>query len=202
MPKERRQRVGAHAKSAKLAGGSPSTSGLEQTIIEDAAEPLINDVSASANVDEMQGNLTKKEKQYLKRELFLQRLEAGSAPYSKSHVRRLKRKSREKIAGGLDELHTAIASVEEAIPVAVKNSVQDTTQDESPSDPSVKVKPQLGQIGEGNAAPLSQAQRKKALRVEQIRHPLILSNPDYVSNPFEAIRKHAQNTLVKRQEAN
>lgn len=34
--------------------------------------------------------------------------------------------------------------------------------------------------------------------LEKLRQPLILSNPQYSSNPFQTIRTHAQNTLVKR----
>ncbi|KZT30505.1 hypothetical protein NEOLEDRAFT_1082524 [Neolentinus lepideus HHB14362 ss-1] len=198
MPKERRQRVSTHAKSVRLTKRrlTDQANTLEQPVIEDVVEPSVSNPLPPAKLDEREAYLTKKEKQHLKRELFLQRLETGSAPYSKSHARRLKRKSREKIAGGLDELHAAIVSVEEEIPVAVKNSIQDTTKDGSSSDPPAKAKPQLGQIGKGKT--LSQSQRKTVLRVEQIRHPLILSNPDYISNPFETIRKHAQNTLVKR----
>lgn len=34
--------------------------------------------------------------------------------------------------------------------------------------------------------------------LEKLRQPLILSNPQYSSNPFQTIRTHALNTLVKR----
>ena len=34
--------------------------------------------------------------------------------------------------------------------------------------------------------------------LERLRHPLILANPDFTSNPFQTIRTHAQNTLIAR----
>lgn len=34
-------------------------------------------------------------------------------------------------------------------------------------------------------------------KIERLRHPLILSNPQFGSNPFQTIRTHAQNTLIK-----
>ena len=34
---------------------------------------------------------------------------------------------------------------------------------------------------------------------ERLRVPMILSNPEFSSNPFETIRKHAQNTLLKHE---
>ncbi|ETW87335.1 hypothetical protein HETIRDRAFT_243058, partial [Heterobasidion irregulare TC 32-1] len=142
--------------------------------------------------------LKKKEKQGLKRELFLQRLEASRSPYSKSHNRRLKRLEREQIAGGLDGLRSALAAVEQDVaradpraqaPVApgAKNT------DAEPDRPQPRARP--GQIGEGKGAPLKRTQRKRALQAERLRQPLILSNPDFAANPFETIRTHARNTL-------
>ncbi|EPQ60704.1 hypothetical protein GLOTRDRAFT_31341, partial [Gloeophyllum trabeum ATCC 11539] len=202
-PKERRRLVNAHEPSAKLSARkfAVQDNAVQHVDIGEHAEMSANDIIHATKPEDRQPSLTKKAKLQLKKELFLQRLESGNGPYSKSHARRLKRKSREKIAGGLDDLRTAITSVEEAIPVAVQNSVQEISEDISASNPPSRVKPKPGQIGEGKAAPLSKTQRKRALQVEQIRHPLILSNPDYVSNPFETIRKHAQNTLVKRQDS-
>lgn len=56
-----------------------------------------------------------------------------------------------------------------------------------------------GLIGEGRKAPLSASQRRRALQLEQARQPLIFSNPEFASNPFHAIRTHAQNTLMKHE---
>ncbi|GJE85765.1 ribosome biogenesis protein SLX9-domain-containing protein [Phanerochaete sordida] len=132
---------------------------------------------------------SKREKQLLKHEKFLQRLEASRSPYSKSHERRLKRKAKEQVASGLDEIKAAISAVE------VAEGLAPAEDGEAPRKP--KLAP--GQIGEGKHTTLSKAQRKKALAMERMRIPKILSTPEFSSNPFQTLRKHAENTLVKHE---
>ncbi|KAJ7706065.1 hypothetical protein B0H17DRAFT_1035474 [Mycena rosella] len=98
--------------------------------------------------------LKKKEKQQLKREALLQRLESTHSPYSKSHARRQKRKAKEQVGGGLDEIQLALAAVED-----------DDDGVDAPQESTKKPKPKPGQIGEGKGAPLSKAQRQRALYV-------------------------------------
>lgn len=183
--------------------------------------------------------LKKKEKQAMKHELFMQStasrlseinsiasshdrigLESTRQPYSKSHERRLKRKAREQVAGGLEEIQAAIAEVAGDEP-----DTQGEGEDGGSKGKS-RPKTNAGMIGEGKSAPLSKQQRKRALCVfslislltscvddltliialclhrqtEKLRIPLILSNPAFASNPFQTIRTHAQNTLVKHQQ--
>ncbi len=149
-------------------------------------------------------------------------LEQSRSPYSKSHERRLKRKAREQVAGGMDEIKMAIAAVEDDIPLAVQNSIAATAEgvDETPVPQSKKVRPKPGQIGEGKGAPLTKNQRKRALcvlipsfyssseahvapvsrsQVERMRIPMILATPEFAANPFQTIRTHAQNTLLKHE---
>lgn len=95
---------------------------------------------------------------------------------------------------------------------------QEVDEEDSNPKPNPKSNPKLGQIGQGKGVPLSKAQRRRALYVihssryavsliqavifsemERLRHPLILSNPAFSSNPFKTIRTHAQNTLLKHQ---
>ena len=158
-------------------------------------------------------------------------LEQSRSPYSKSHERRLKRRAREQVAGGLNDIKAALAAVEgEDIPAAVQASVSteailgDTAGALESSRPK-KVKSKPGQIGEGKGVPLSKNQRKRALYVshspvlhvafgdkpgdahvtvplsrrqlERARIPMILATPDFASDPFQTIRTHAQNTLLK-----
>jgi len=94
-------------------------------------------------------------------------LESRFSPYSKSHNRRLKRKAKEQLSGGLDEMRVALenldseshhvqpteVSSEQAIE-RPRNSLANATQ----SNP----KPSL-MIGEGKSATLTKAQRKRAL---------------------------------------
>ncbi|KZV75534.1 hypothetical protein PENSPDRAFT_673771 [Peniophora sp. CONT] len=139
-------------------------------------------------------SLKKKEKRQLKHELFIQRLEETRAPYSKSHNRRIKRKEREEIAGGaLKGLSSVLSQLDD--PPAASAPATDADTESEPQ----RARPRPGQIGEGKSAPLSKAQRKKALKVEKFRLPLIMQNPEFAANPFATIRTHAQNTLVKHQ---
>lgn len=93
-------------------------------------------------------------------------LEQSRSPYSKSHERRLKRKAREQVAGGMSDIQAAISAVEDAIPVAVQNSVA-ADPDAGAGGPDApqpkRVKPKPGQIGEGKGVPLTKNQRKRAL---------------------------------------
>ncbi|KAJ6621254.1 ribosome biogenesis protein SLX9-domain-containing protein [Mycena sp. CBHHK59/15] len=140
----------------------------------------------------------KKEKQQLKRDALLQRLESNHSPYSKSHARRQKRKAKEQIAGGLDDIQAALAAVEgeQDVDLHQDSAADELDIPEHESQPK-KAKPKPGQIGEGKGVPLSKAQRQRALQLEKLRHPLILANPEFSTNPFQTIRTHAQNTLLQ-----
>lgn len=142
----------------------------------------------------------------------------GTRHFSKSHERRMKRKVKEQLAGNtMDDLQTALATLD-------KDIVPPESMDKSsPAVPihSSEVKPKaissIVKIGKGNSSTLSKAERKRLLSVlrlssddpkltiiksfrelERLRHPLILANPDFTSNPFQTIRTHAQNTLISR----
>ncbi|KAI0800936.1 ribosome biogenesis protein SLX9-domain-containing protein [Fomes fomentarius] len=193
MPKEKRRRSGAHEQSVRLSRTHHACNyGHGQ------APEILADMAAE---EDARPALKKKEKQALKHELFMQRLEQSRSPYSKSHERRLKRKAREQVAGGMDEIKMAIAAVEDDIPLAVQNSIAATAEgvDETPAPQSKKVRPKHGQIGEGKGAPLTKNQRKRALQVERMRIPMILATPEFAANPFQTIRTHAQNTLLKHE---
>ena len=93
-------------------------------------------------------------------------LEQSRSPYSKSHERRLKRKAREQVAGGLNEIKAALAAVEDEIPAAMQASVPvsaETVDTMGDSPRPKKVHPKPGLIGEGKTAPLSKSQRKRVL---------------------------------------
>ncbi|KAF8622253.1 hypothetical protein AX15_007192 [Amanita polypyramis BW_CC] len=120
----------------------------------------------------------------------MQKLTYGLSPYSKSHTRRLKRKANEQIAGGLSDIKAAITELAEE---------SNREQQDATSMTKLKVNSRSGKIGEGKSVPLTAPQRKRALQLEQMRQPLVLSNPAFALNPFQAVRTHAENTLVKRQ---
>ena len=147
-------------------------------------------------------------------------LEASRSPYSKSHERRLKRKSREQVAVGLGDVTAAISELDAGIPVVVQQSVFENDAGDQAEEAPQRPKATSLQIGEGKGAPLTKSQRKKALyelprsfrsswmlmtvfcrQAERMRIPLILANPEFSTNPFKTIRTHAQNTLVKHNSA-
>lgn len=73
----------------------------------------------------------------------------------------MKRKAKEQVAGGLTEMHAAIAALEAADEAADQPTVGES---DAPNEDAAKTpKSKSGQIGEGKAATLSKAQRKLAL---------------------------------------
>ncbi|KAJ7487716.1 ribosome biogenesis protein SLX9-domain-containing protein [Mycena galericulata] len=199
MPKERRKRVGAHDPSVKLPikrQFAVQDNAVEHVDVGAAGPEQSAEALLSAMDDDSRTTLKKKEKQQLKREALLQRLESTHSPYSKSHARRQKRKAREQLGGGLDDMQLALAAVDDDADEVPQESAGDLSADEPQPAPK-KAKPKPGQIGEGKGAPLSKAQRQRALQMEKLRHPLILANAEFASNPFQTIRTHAQNTLLQ-----
>ncbi|KAL1951676.1 hypothetical protein VTO73DRAFT_825 [Trametes versicolor] len=203
MPKEKRRRSGAHEQSVKLHKRqyAAQDNAVEHVDVgeqsERAAPEIFEDMAME---DEPRPTMKKKEKQALKHDLFLKRLEQSRSPYSKSHDRRLKRKAKEQVAGGMSDIQAAIFAVEDDIPTAVQNTIAaDEEEADGTDEPKAKANPKAGQIGEGKGAPLSKNQRKRALQLERMRIPLILSTPEYAANPFQTIRTHAKNTLVKHE---
>ena len=138
-------------------------------------------------------------------------VEASRLPYSKSHAKRLKRKAKEELAGGLSDIRSAIAAVESNEEALAGKALAETSKNDT-SKPPAKTR-NVGLIGEGKGAPLSQTKRKNALyvpyskkrvpltpsvsKLERMRHHMVIANSDFKANPFHAIRTHAQNTLVK-----
>jgi len=135
----------------------------------------------------------KKERLQLKRDAFIDKLQSSRSSFSKNQKRRLKKKQKEQVGGGLGDIQVAIK--------ALDGDDGHAEQMGQGADDSVhpKVKPKPGQIGEGKRVPLKQNQRRRALEMERLRAPMILANPDYASNPFQTIRTHAQNTLLKHE---
>ncbi|KAJ3800498.1 ribosome biogenesis protein SLX9-domain-containing protein [Lentinula aff. detonsa] len=194
MPKERSKRFTLHNSSVKVSRSKGQLQEKEAvgSLVVQSAEPAQESVTS----------LKKKDRQQQKREAFLQKLELTQSPYSRSHQRRLNRKAREQIGQGLDEIRDVLQSVDDGkaqTTIAQDAAKADKLQMKVDGDEDTlrQSKVKSSQIGEGKASTLSDYQRKKALKIERLRHPFILSNPQFASNPFETIRTHAQNTLVK-----
>ncbi|KAG8719658.1 hypothetical protein FRC08_002318 [Ceratobasidium sp. 394] len=195
MPKDRRKRISqAHQASAKIASRSFAVpEGETERLVQNAdvqsalANELLRSVPTlpTAKLSIPAPTQTKKEKKQFKHELFLQRLTAGTSPYSKSHNRRLKRKAK-------TELSTDLASVEKALRALAPDVSVVAPNHESTSQPAKPV----GLMGEGKGTTLSKKQRRKALELERLRQSAITQNPEFKNNPFAAIRTHAQNSLL------
>jgi len=194
MPKERRTSA-LHRPSAKLGRSRHSLQNESSTGLEIGVPDAPVAETGPAEDDKLvdiPSTLTKKEKQQLKREALLDRLYTSASTYTKAQRRRFNKKQREQIGGGLLDMKAAISMLDSVPPIVTGSAQQpDETQAASGgSGPS-----QL--IGEGKGAPLSKNQRQKALQLERLRHPMIISDKRYSSNPFQTIRTHAQNTLVR-----
>jgi len=182
MPKERTKRAGAHAPSAKR---TESRNDVETGSLESAS---VSGIDILQSMEEPRNAMKKKEKQHLKREAFIDKLQSARSSSSKNQKRRLKKKQKEQVGGGLDAIQVAISALD-----------GDNVDAEQQVADGLHPKPKPGQIGEGKGVPLKQNQRKRALEMERLRAPMILANPDYASNPFQTIRTHAKNTLLKHE---
>jgi len=156
---------------------------------------LAHGTTGEGRVPDARPTLTKKEKQQAKREALLDRLGASHSPYSKNHNRRMNRKAREQLATGMTDLASVLDAVADDGP---SQQLTIKTTGDATDDPGDRPRPtKNGLIGEGKPNPLSKNQRKQVLKTERIRQKLLQSAPEFTSNPFQAIRTHAQNTLAK-----
>ena len=80
--------------------------------------------------------------------------------FSKSHERRMKRKAKEQLAGNMDDLQTALASLDSEPPEQGKPSSSIPKHFEEVNH---KVSSSIGKIGKGTSSTLSKAQRKRLL---------------------------------------
>lgn len=198
MPRECRKRILAHEPSAKPAQRqfAVQENAVEAVQVGAAAEisgeVILQEMSTAAT--QPRQSIKKKEKQQLKHEAFIEKLKSKTSPYSKVQRRRFNRRQREQVGGGLDAIGAVLSAIDMSDSPEEGSPVAEETKDAR----AHKVQTKTLQIGEGKGIPLKKNQRKRALELEKLRHPLILSNPQYSSNPFQTIRTHAQNTLVKR----
>jgi len=201
MPKATRSRASAHQPSVNLRNRSFA---VGEKAVEHVDTGAAHDTPAGVLLQEIAHQdaagpsvLTKKEKLAAKRDAFMSKLDL-SKTHSKSHERRKKRKAKEQLASGMSEIQTVLADLEE-----LEDPASDVDQDQADAEARSKataVSKSL-KIGAGKAETLGKAQRKKALQLERLRQPLIITNPSFSANPFSTVRLHAQNTLVKHKPA-
>ncbi|KAF8689149.1 Ribosome biogenesis protein SLX9, partial [Rhizoctonia solani] len=203
MPKDRRGKLSQrHQPSAKTASRifAVSEDQTERIDREDIQELPANELLSAAitqptNAPKALTHIpTKKEKQQAKHERLIQRLAAGASPYSKSHNRRVKRKQKTALSTDLQSVQNALNTIAENI----LTPASETNTNNAGNSP-VRPKQAHGMIGEGKGVTLTKQQRKRALELERLRQPAIMTNSDYRQNPFDAIRRHAQNSLLSHE---
>ncbi|KIJ21642.1 hypothetical protein PAXINDRAFT_165081 [Paxillus involutus ATCC 200175] len=195
MPRERRARVGAHQPSVKLAKRQFAVQENAVEAVEVGAAAEVSGQEIIDSLNEAPPVVGKKTKQKLKHEAFIDRLKSPITPYTKAQRRRFNRKQREQVGGGLGSIQAVISALEEKEPSPESEKAQQPNDHSQPQPTKAKAK--AGPMGAGKGVPLTKSQRKRALDMERLRHPLILSNPEFAANPFQTIRTHAQNTLEK-----
>ncbi|CAE6354288.1 unnamed protein product [Rhizoctonia solani] len=203
MPKDRRGKLSQrHQPSAKTASPifAVSEDQTERIDREDIQELPANELLSAAITQPTNApkalthTPTKKEKQQAKHERLIQRLAAGASPYSKSHNRRVKRKQKTALSTDLQSVQNALNTIAENI----LTPASETNTNNAGNSP-VRPKQAHGMIGEGKGVTLTKQQRKRALELERLRQPAIMTNSDYRQNPFDAIRRHAQNSLLSHE---
>jgi len=105
-------------------------------------------------------------------------------------MRRVRRKEKE-------QLSTDLSAVNEAIAAINNQGNPGTVSKGNPN--SRELQPRPGQIGEGKHNSLTSNQRKRTFQAEHLRHKLIMQDRNFTANPFQTIRTHAQNTLIKHE---
>ncbi|GAA5963804.1 hypothetical protein JCM21900_000048 [Sporobolomyces salmonicolor] len=128
---------------------------------------------------------TKAEKAHAKRQALLDKITAGSTPYSKSHGRRLKRAARPS-----NNLVTTLAEFEEVLP-----QIEPESEEEEDGMEEEGVPKKQGTGGKGKEK-LTAKKRQRVLTTEAARLPAILANSHFASSPFATIRQHTLNTMA------
>ena len=82
------------------------------------------------------------------------------SPYSKTQIRRFKKRQKEQVGGGLDTIQAAISALDQG-----ENSTTAGGNTREVDDPTVNTqkRTKAGQIGKGKKIPLKKDQRKRAL---------------------------------------
>ncbi|BGP31264.1 hypothetical protein JCM10296v2_003028 [Rhodotorula toruloides] len=155
----------------------------ETETLADVAEPERTEAVLEALAKPKQ---TKAEKAYARRKELLDKVNASTTPYSKSHARRQRRaaKPQNNLVASLTEVEAMLPSIE---PGEQDGDEEDMYDEEAPA------KPKTG--GKGKEK-LTAKKRQRVLTAESARLPAIIKNESFSSPPFATIRQHTLNTLI------
>ena len=87
-------------------------------------------------------------------------VQSAKSPYSKTQIRRFKKKQKEQVGGGLDTIRAAISALDQGEKSATTSG--NTREADNPTANTPKGT-KAGQIGKGKGMPLKRNQRKQAL---------------------------------------
>ncbi|GMK56185.1 hypothetical protein CspeluHIS016_0300250 [Cutaneotrichosporon spelunceum] len=142
-----------------------------------------------------------------KEPVFYGAIAAGAAahPYSRSHLRREKRKAKAAVAlgGGLGSVALALGEVagdeapkEETKAKSRKEVMEDAARRR---DEEARRRAEEGKIGQGRGHGLKEKARRKQISTNAQRIPAVMAHPAFKANPWATIREHAANSLAEAQ---
>lgn len=108
-------------------------------------------------------HIKKKEKQQMKHQAFVERLQSAQSPYSRSHNRRLKRKEKQQLVTKMDDLDAVLTALGDHPGSASVLDIPGVTSARRRDQTASKPSSQPGLIGEGKGSTLSKTQRKAVL---------------------------------------
>lgn len=141
---------------------------------------------------------TKAEKAYNKRKQLLEKLNASTAPYSKSHNRRLRRAARPQnnLVTTLQEVEAVLPSIEPAFDLSDEADAFEVEAEEEEYEEAGTAASGKGKTGGKGKEKLTAKKRQRVLTAESTRLPAIIKNESFAASPFATIRQHTLNTLA------
>ncbi|ORX38381.1 hypothetical protein BD324DRAFT_649753 [Kockovaella imperatae] len=115
-------------------------------------------------------------------------------PYSRSHVRREKRKAKQQLAGG--QLHDMAVALSQSLgETEPESKARVRTKEEKEKERQRREQEQkVGAVGKSRT--LKERKRRKEITTEARRLPAVVNLPVFKQNPWETIRIHATNTIA------
>ncbi|KAH8930488.1 hypothetical protein BT69DRAFT_681272 [Atractiella rhizophila] len=146
-----------------------------------SSKPSSSAFTAPATTEKKLSKITKKQERIATFQSLVDATNPSGQPYSKSHIRRLKRKKASALAADLAPLEDILQEVKETEIEPVEEA---------------KAQEQVPQLlKEKSGTKQTKNQRKRLLMQEKQRLDALMKVPGYKADPFKAIQDHIQNTL-------
>ncbi|EJT48909.1 hypothetical protein A1Q1_02004 [Trichosporon asahii var. asahii CBS 2479] len=132
----------------------------------------------------------------LRHKPFHAQLVAQSQPYSKSHMKREKRKAKQQLAGGMGSVAAALVDLAPELAPEPEVETKTPKEKQQAADDAKRRKEEDGKIGQGSKRTMREKQRRKQISAAAVRIPAVMQHPSFRANPWATIREHAGNTLA------